>query len=262
MEQQTVITSKDNSLIRRYRRICEDKRFRNMEHVFAAEGLRLVCEALQEGHCASLYVTEAAWEKHAGELRDGLTKPVFISEQIARHLSETEHPQGVFALCYSTKKPLRRDTLRRDGRYLVLYELQDPGNMGMILRTADAFGIDAVLTYQCCDIYSPKVVRATMGAIFRMPVIEAPPAMPLHLNLEEKNIRSYAAVLHPDAKPVTERRPGKGCAVWIGNEGNGLPPDAAAVCEEKIIIPMQGNAESLNAAMAAGILMWEMVREQ
>ncbi len=262
MEQQTVITSKDNSLIRRYRRICEDKRYRNTSQLFAAEGLRLVCEALQEGRCAALYVTESAWEKHAEELRDSLTTTYLISDALGKHLSETEHPQGVFALCYSTKKPLRADTLNRNGRYLVLYELQDPGNMGMILRTADAFGIDAVLTYQCCDIYSPKVVRATMGAIFRVPVIDVPPASTLRLYFEEKGIRSYAAVLHPDAKPVTECRLGKGCAVWIGNEGNGLPEDAVAACEEKLIIPMQGNAESLNAAMAAGLLMWEMVKQK
>ncbi|MCR4647383.1 MAG: RNA methyltransferase [Oscillospiraceae bacterium] len=261
MEQQTVITSKDNSLIRRYRRICEDKRYRNTEHVFAAEGLRLVCEALQEGHCASLYVTESAYEKYADQLRDGITKPVIISDALGKYLSETEHPQGVFALCYTTRTPLRRDSLRRDGRYLVLYELQDPGNMGMILRTADAFGIDAVLTYQCCDVFSPKVVRATMGAIFRMPVIEAPQADVLRLHFEEKGIRSYAAVLHPDAQPVTKSKLGKGCAVWIGNEGNGLSAEAVDACDEKLIIPMQGNAESLNAAMAAGILMWEMVRK-
>ena len=166
----------------------------------------------------------------------------------------------MFALCYTTRTSLGKDSLRRDGRYLVLYELQDPGNMGMILRTADAFGIDAVLTYQCCDVFSPKVVRATMGAIFRMSVIDAPPASAIRLFFEENGIRSYAAVLHPDARPVTECRLGKGCAVWIGNEGNGLSEDAVAACEEKLIIPMQGHAESLNAAMAAGILMWEMVK--
>ena len=260
MEQQTVITSKDNSLIRRYRRICEDKRYRNTEHVFAAEGLRLVCEALQEGRCASLYVTESAYRKHADELRDGITKPVIISDALGKYLSETEHPQGVFALCYTTRTSLGKDSLRRNGRYLVLYELQDPGNMGMILRTADAFGIDAVLTYQCCDVFSPKVIRATMGAIFRMSVIDAPQASAIRLFFEEKGIRSYAAVLHKDARPVTDCQLGKGCAVWIGNEGNGLSPEAVEACEHKLIIPMQGNAESLNAAMAAGILMWEMVK--
>lgn len=260
MGAELVITSKDNPLIRRYRRICEDKRYRNTEHVFAAEGLRLVCEALREGRCASLYVTESAYAKHAEELRDGVTKPVIISDALGKYLSETEHPQGVFALCYTTWSVIGKRSLRRNGRYLVLYELQDPGNMGMILRTADAFGIDAVLTYQCCDMYNPKAVRATMGAIFRMPVIDVPPASGLRLFFEEKGIRSYAAVLHPDAKPVTECRLGRGCAVWIGNEGNGLPEEAVAACEEKLIIPMAGNAESLNAAMAAGILMWEMTK--
>lgn len=260
MAQDTVITSKDNPLIRRYRRICEDKRYRNTEHVFAVEGLRLVAEALQEGRCASLYVTESAAAKYAGELRDGITKPVIISDALGKHLSETEHPQGVFALCYQTVMSFDSKTLRPDGRYLVLHELQDPGNMGMILRTADAFGIDAVLCCKCCDVLSPKVVRATMGAIFRLPVYQAPPPQALSLFLQEKGIRSYAAVLHQDAKPVTALQLGKGCAVWIGNEGNGLSEDAVNVCEEKLIIPMPGHAESLNAAMAAGILMWEMMK--
>ena len=257
----TVITSKDNPMIRRYRRICEDKRYRYTEHVFAAEGLRLVSEALAEGKCAALLVTESAYEKHADALRDGITKPVIIADSLAKHLSDTEHPQGVFALCYQTVMSFDAGTLRPDGRYLVLHELQDPGNMGMILRTADALGIDAVLSCKSCDILSPKVVRATMGAIFRLPVYEAPPALALSLYLRETGIRSFAAVLHKDAKPVTEVTLGKGCAVWIGNEGNGLSAEAVNACEEKVIIPMAGNAESLNAAMAAGIMMWEMMKK-
>ncbi|MBQ8928326.1 MAG: RNA methyltransferase [Oscillospiraceae bacterium] len=253
------ITSKNNPLIRRYRRVLEDKRFRSTEQVFAAEGLRLVCEALQEGRCAALYVTESAYEKYADVLCGGI-KPVIISDALGNHLSETEHPQGVFALCSAARMELGRDRLRPNGRYLVLYALQDPGNMGMILRTADAFGIDAVLVYRCCDVYSPKVVRATMGAIFRLPVLEAPAADLLCPALEAQGIRSYAAVLHRDARPVTACDLGEGCAVWIGNEGSGLPEDAVAACKEKVIIPMRGNAESLNAAMAAGILMWEMMK--
>lgn len=259
MGTEAVITSKDNPQVKHFRRICEDKKTRRNERLFPAEGIRLVTEALQEHRCTALYVTESAYARFAAELGSDV-QPVLLSDALGKYLSETEHPQGVFALCRQTSEPLRADCLRRDGRYLVLHELQDPGNMGMILRTADALGMDAVLSCKSCDLYSPKVVRATMGAIFRLPVCEAPDTQTLGAALQAAGIRSYAAVLHKEARPVTECPPGKGCAVWIGNEGNGLSAEAVSLCEEKIIIPMPGHAESLNAAMAAGILMWEMTK--
>jgi TrmH family RNA methyltransferase len=251
-----VISSKNNPVISHYHKLCENKRCRRTEKLFPAEGLRLVREAVQAGNCGDILLTESARERFGEEFPDAWR----ITDELGRYIADTEHPQGVFCICRMPELRFEEQPLHPDGRYLVTCDLQDPGNMGMILRTADALGIDAVLACRSCEVYSPKVVRATMGAIFRQPVYELKDTAELSAALREAGIRSYAAVLHRDARPVQEYGLGKGCAVWIGNEGNGLSDEAVAVCEEKIIIPMPGNAESLNAAMAAGILMWEMTK--
>ena len=134
--------------------------------------------------------------------------------------------------------------------------------MGMILRTCDALGIDAVLTSGCCELYSPKIIRATMGSVFRVPTADMPNVQNLLAELHRNKIISYAAVLSEKAKSLTECCPGKGCAVWIGNEGNGLPESVINNCDYAVKIPMEGGAESLNAAMAAGIFIWEMMKYQ
>ena len=172
-------------------------------------------------------------------------------------MSDTEHTQGVFAVCHM---PEQKKKLHSSGRYLVLCQLQDPGNMGMILRTCDAMGVEMVLVTECCEIYSPKVIRATMGSVFRVPVLEFSSRELLKQELDQTGIISYASVPSEQAVPLTECSFRNGCAVWIGNEGNGLPEDMITSCQEKITIPMKGGAESLNAAMAAGIFIWEMTK--
>ena len=255
---ETLITSKNNPVIAHYRELCQKKRTRRTEKLFPAEGLRLVREAVQAGFAADagILLTQSALERYGDEFPGAWR----ISDELGSYIAETEHPQGVFCTCRMPERDLAKEPLSADGRYLVTCDLQDPGNMGMILRTADALGVDAVFSCRSCEVYSPKVVRATMGAIFRQPVYELRDVETLSQALHGAKIRSYAAVLHRDARSVNACGLGKGCAVWIGNEGNGLPEEAVDACEEKIIIPMSGNAESLNAAMAAGILMWEMAR--
>ncbi len=256
MEHERFVSSRNSSVIRHYRELCQKKRYRRTCKLFPAEGLRLVREAVQAGNCGTVYLTETAREKYGDEFPDAW----YITDELGNYIAETEHPQGVFCICRMPQLSFDDHPLRTDGRYLVTCDLQDPGNMGMILRTADALGVDAVLSCRSCEVYSPKVVRATMGAIFRQSVYELKDVAELADALRNAGIRSLAAVLHKDAKPVQECSPGKGCAVWIGNEGNGLTEEAVSVCQEKVIIPMPGNAESLNAAMAAGILMWEMTK--
>ena len=253
---EAMITSKDNPVVRHYRKLCENKRWRRSSRQFPAEGLRLVRESVQAGMCETVLLTAQAAEKYAGEFPGALV----LSDELGRRMADTEHPQGVFAVCRMPDTALTPQRLDPQGRYLVLYELQDPGNMGMIQRTADALGIDGVIVCRSCDIYSPKTVRATMGAVFRLPVWEAQDAAGLAGMLQAAGVRSFAAVLHRDARLLTDGLLGKGCAVWIGNEGSGLAGEAVEVCQEKVMIPMTGHAESLNAAMAAGILMWEMMK--
>jgi TrmH family RNA methyltransferase len=147
---------------------------------------------------------------------------------------------------------------KENGRYVVLFGLQDPGNVGMVIRTADALGMDGIILSGSCDLYSPKVIRSTMGSVFRTDIMIENDAEKLFAMLEENSVQTSAAVIDSDAVPVTECVFTGKQAVFIGNEGNGLPRETAERCSRRIIIPMNGSINSLNAAMAAGILMWEL----
>ncbi len=262
----TRITARDNPAVKHYRRLREQKKARKAENLFVAEGLRIVMDALRQTACVQqLLLTDTAFEKHGGDILSRMpeTGRIFrISDSVGALVSDTEHTQGVFAVCRIPQRAPLPEVLRTEGRYLVLCNLQDPGNMGMILRTADALGVDAVLSCGSCELYSPKVVRATMGSVFRVPFYEMPDAGDLLALLHERTITSYAAVPDAAAVSLTECAFTGGCAVWIGNEGNGLPEEMIAGCDTAVTIPMQGGPESLNAAMAAGILMWEMMKSR
>ncbi len=264
MRENVRITAKDNPAIKHYKRLRDQKKARRAERLFVIEGLRIVCDALQKTGCVQqLFVTDHAWEKHGELLLQEMQetgKLIHISDAVGDTMTDTEHTQGVFAVCHMPESKNLADALKTWGRYLVLCNLQDPGNMGMILRTADALGVDAVLTCGSCELYSPKVVRATMGSVFRVKVLETSDAQELLELLHGKNIHTYAAVPARSAVPLPKCGFSDGCAVWIGNEGNGLPDDVIAACDTAVTIPMQGGPESLNAAMAAGILMWEMMK--
>ncbi len=260
------ITAKDNPSIKHYRRLRDQKKARKAEGLFVIEGLRIVCDALQKTGCVQqLLVTDSAFEKHGtllmGQIQE-TGKLLQIPDALGTQLSDTEHTQGIFAICRIPERKPIENALKSDGRYLVLCNLQDPGNMGMVLRTADALGVDAVLSCGSCELYSPKVVRATMGSVFRVPVYEESDAFVLLEKLHHSGISTYAAVPAKHAVPLPECAFADGSAVWIGNEGNGLPADVIDGCDTAVTIPMQGGPESLNAAMAAGILMWEMMKNK
>ena len=151
--------------------------------------------------------------------------------------------------------------LAQVGRAILLDGIQDPGNLGTILRTADAFALDLVILCEgCTDPTAPKVVRATMGAAFRQPACQMPLAEAVSA-LHARGIPVYAAALEPDSVPLPPEGLPKHSAVIIGNEGNGVTPEALALCDQKLIIPMAGRAESLNAGVAAAILIWEMTKK-
>ena len=256
---ENIITSKDNPTVKLYQKLSSSKKERLQYGLFVLEGLRITEDALRDGSVSHLILTENAYSKTADELlqadlRD--TKVLVISNELGNRIASTDSTQGVFAICRipSGRKPAFCD----DGRYVVLYGLQDPGNVGMIIRTADALGINGVILSGSCDLYSPKVIRSTMGSVFRMAVSVINDTDALFALLEENGVESSAAVIDKDAVKVTECSFTGRQAVFIGNEGNGLPADVAHRCTRRVTIPMSGNINSLNAAMAAGILMWEL----
>ena len=253
------IESRDNGRVKEYGKIASSRKQREESGLFAIEGVKLLGEALRCGlSVEQVFVTAQCFKSH-GELASLLEKcpRVFeISGAVEGKISQSQSPQGVYALCKRLDKRENMVKIDCNGSYLALWDLQDPGNVGTIIRGADAMGISGViLSRNCCDLYNLKTIRAAMGSLFRVPVLTAD----MEDFLRDSGLRSYAAVVSPDARKAT-RADFSGAVVVIGNEGNGLSAEQAAACGERITIPMRGSAESLNAAMAAGVVLWEMCR--
>lgn len=258
----TVVTSKDNPSVKLYMKLSSSKKERRNSGMYVLEGYRLITDAVQEDSSVrQIFFTEDAYGKYYSELSQVDLKEVkilIISNELGIKISCTEKPQGVFAVCSIPEERDLKKSIKKDGKYVVLHQLQDPGNLGMIIRTADAVGIDGVILSESCELYSPKVIRSTMGSVFRMNIFEARDLDTLFECFEENGIKSYAAVIDKDAEDLRNCSFNGGCAVFIGNEGNGLPAEVSARCTVRATIKMNGHINSLNAAMATGIFMWEM----
>ncbi len=262
----TVITSKDNPSVKRFMKLSTSKKERKQSGLYVLEGYRLILDALKESaDVRELIFTEDAYEKYHTELSQvdlKEVKNIIISNELGIRISCTEKPQGVFAVCAYGETGKLIDSLKSDGKYVVLFGLQDPGNIGMAIRTADAMGLDGVILSESCELYNPKTIRSTMGSVFRMNIFDDVSRDEIFEAFEKMNIRSYAAVIDKDALDLKKCSFEEGCAVFIGNEGNGLPESISQRCTERITIKMSGNINSLNAAMATGIIMWEMVNNK
>ncbi|MBQ8296687.1 MAG: RNA methyltransferase [Ruminococcus sp.] len=259
-----IITSKDNPVVKLYQRLSSSKKDRLEYGLFVLEGLRIVEDALREDSgITHLIITKNAADKFGealfqADLRN--TKTVVISNELGNKIASTTQTQGVFAICRIPAD--RKMKFIENGKYIVLFGLQDPGNAGMIIRTADALGMDGIIMSGSCDLYSPKVIRSTMGSVFRTNICIENNEDALFEMLREHNICTCASVIDTDAQKITDCGFKGGQAVFIGNEGNGLPRETSMRCDRRITIPMCGNINSLNAAMAAGIVMWELSRSR
>ena len=224
------------------------------------EGVRLCADALRSGiRAKAAFFTAAAAEKHADLLAslDNSVERYSLADSLFKFVSETQTPQGVMLLC--EMHGTGNGSLSFN-KAVALECVQDPQNMGTILRTAEAFGIDCViLSKDCCDIFSPKVLRGSMGAVFRQKFFIAEDFYSTLTQLNNDGVKTYAAVPRNGVDIVSADFSSR-CCTLIGNEGNGLTEKAIHLCSDKITIRMIGNAESLNAAVAASVAMWEMVR--
>jgi len=254
------ITSKDNSLIKLYRKLCTDRNARYEHGLFPLEGMRLCRDALQSGVEMYALLTTESGERYNEEMKDTViddSRRFVISDSLGSYISDTKSPQGVFALCRmrETEKPVYGP----EGIYLLADGLQDPGNMGTIIRTAEAMGITAVIvSAECPDLFSPKVIRSAMGSVFRQKLYVAQSLPEEIAALRAAGVECAAAMLDCAAKPLWDIDKAKGIAVVIGNEGRGVSSQVQEACSGSIYIPMHGAAESLNAACAASIIMWEL----
>jgi TrmH family RNA methyltransferase len=251
-----VLRSKSNDALKLYKKLATERKYRLREGLFAIEGFRVIDEARRSGiEFHAVFITEELYRAHA-DMFLSFPKVCAISDELSRYLSEAESPQGIFAVC---KMPVRGGlALTRGGRYILMYRLQDPGNVGAIIRTADAFGVDGVVTVDCCDVYAPKVLRSAAGGVFKANVrdMDLDEAMSA---FRENGIKTFASVTDGGAAAI-EDCDFSGAAVLLGNEGNGLPEDVVSLCGEAFTIRLRAGSQSLNAAVAAGIIMYNMRR--
>lgn len=257
------VTSKENVNIKRAVKLRSSAKERRKSGLFLAEGLRICMDAARSGaEIQILFVTEKAMQKHSEEfavLDEKAQNTICVSESIFALMSDTQSPQGFLSVIKTLDKTNEFDTIKCNGKYLALDNVQDPSNLGTVLRSAEAFNVSGViLSVDCCDIYNPKVVRGSMGAVFRIPfIIESSVKDFLEKNPQ---INSYAAVVSSSADSLTSVKFNTPCVVVVGNEGNGIKAETEKVCKNRITIHMEGKAESLNASVAAAILMWEMMK--
>jgi TrmH family RNA methyltransferase len=259
------LTSKENAAIKYVARLLSSRRLREEEGSFVCEGARLILDGIESGHTPqSLYITQRAMERYPA-LEDAACvaqKAYLITEALAEKITETSSPQGVFAIFQKLDNRETPATIKSGGdkrSYVLLSHVQDPGNVGAILRTCEAFGVtEVLLSADCADPYSPKVLRAGMGAVFRQPLRLCVDLFTEMETLRQNGVHLFAAALGEDSRRLGEITFPPVSGVLIGNEGNGLPEELVAACDDSLLIPMPGGAESLNAAVAAGILVWEM----
>ena len=207
-----------------------------------------------------VYVTEAFEERYRENLI-GYPYEV-IEDRIMRSLSDTKTPQGILAMVRRQETSLS-DLLNKDKpqAFLLLENLQDPGNLGTMLRTAEAAGMTGVIVdRRSVDPYNTKVIRSSMGAILRLPLLECDDLGPVCQQMKDAGIRIFAG--HLDGESLYRSDFCVSCAFLIGNEGQGLSPEIMAQADQGIRIPMKGKVESLNAAMAATVLMYELLRQR
>ena len=227
------ITSRKSSVVKNAAALLQKAENRSEAGLFMAEGARLCADAARSQ-------TEIA--------------ACFFTENAAKKYKDYLDPDGLPVSAESDTRPCRH--------VLVMENIQDPSNMGNVLRTAEALGVrHLALVGTCCDVYAPKVLRGSMGAVFRLGIRRFETAEDCLKVLHAENITSLAAVPDSAATPITTIPFETGnWAVWIGNEGNGLTNEAIEHCHDRVTIPMRGRAESFNASTAAAIVLWEMER--
>jgi TrmH family RNA methyltransferase len=255
-----LIQSKDNPIISEIKKL-KEKKYRTLENKFIVEGFRFVSEALQSKFQVSILVVSenqrSRYEKFKiEELLQSDTKVYYIKEGIFNTLCSTDTPQGILAVVTNKQAELTYV----NGFYVLVDGIQDPGNLGTLIRTADAAGaLGVILLKGTVDVFNEKTLRATMGSIFHLPVVEFKHLEELK-TLMTFGFRLIVSSLQGEKNFYDENLLGK-IIIAVGNEGNGVSDVICDLADSKVKIPMPGNAESLNVAIAGSIMMFEYVRQ-
>ena len=247
------IASRDNEKVKFAAKLLSDGALRKSSGLIVLEGPKLIAEtAVANLQIVELFYTQKALEAHPflGELQG---EHYIVQEHVAQKLSSAQTPQGALAVCSA---PVFEQNLKTGGRYVALEHVQDPANLGAVLRTAAALGFDgAFVTPQCADVYSPKVLRASMGACLKLPVFVKQNLAETLTALATQGFLTLAADMH-NAVSLPDISPRGGVVIVLGNEGQGLSDAVINACGQTVSIPMGADTESLNVAAAAAIIMW------
>jgi len=265
------ITSPTNPKVKFVSSLKDKSSLRKKEGLFVVEGVKIFLE-IPENLIESVYVTKNVVEDSKNGFSEEIYNKVLkklekipytlISQDVAKHMSDTVTPQGIFMVSKMPKYELGSIIDNRKKQiFLVLDEIKDPGNMGTIIRTCEGAGVAAIIMNKCCvDVFNPKVTRSTMGSLFRVPFIIEEDLTETVMKLQKSGITTYAA--HLKGKEYFDDETFKGSvAIFIGNEAKGLSDEITKMADKLVKIPMEGRLESLNASVAAAILMYEAKRK-
>ena len=245
------IDSLQNHRVRVWKKL-KTKKGRNKQGAFLIEGEHLVEEALRSNVKVMTIIIDETRVDIPFLARE--IPIVQVSKSVFREISDTDTPQGIIAVCEKPKETLLPFS---EGKFLLLDEVQDPGNVGTMIRTADCAGFDAVILGKgCADLYNPKTIRSTQGSLFHLPVFQQELAETIQA-LKKRQITVFGTALKKatDYRRIEKR---SSFALLVGNEGSGVKPQYLELCDENVYIPIYGQAESLNVAVAAGILMYSL----
>lgn len=256
-----MITSTANVQIKNLVQLVKKSKARMEQGVYIVEGIKMFEEA-PKGEIVKAYISKELFERGSlGNSLKGISYEILTNEVFC-HVSDTKTPQGILCIMKQKKYGLEQLLAGKTPLLLVLENLQDPGNLGTMMRTAEGAGVTGVLLNRgCVDIYNPKTIRSTMGSIYRVPFLYTDHLLEELEKLHQKGIVTYAAHLRGEGYYDEESYVGP-AAFLIGNEGSGLSEELSQKAKKYIKIPMEGRLESLNAAVAAAILMYEASRQR
>lgn len=257
-----MITSASNEKVKKLAALSQKPKLRHSEGVFIAEGIKMFLEA-PIAQIKEIYASESFLEKNAVEKLNGMRYET-VSDDVFKRLSDTQAPQGILCLMKMPKYELDNMLCadKKSPLIMMVEDMQDPGNLGTIMRTGEGAGIDGlIMTKNTVDIFNPKAVRATMGSIYRVPFIITDDILSMICELKKRSVKVYAA--HLDGSADYDECDYTGASAFIiGNEAGGLRRETADIADCRIRIPMKGQVESLNAAASSAVLAYEAVRQR
>ena len=258
-----VISSKDNEIVKNIRKL-KEKKYRDLENCYVIEGMKLIKEAIDEKvNIRKIVVCEECID--SGEIDKELLYEIakydliYVTKKVFELLTDVKTPQGIIAVVEKQSTENKIDYSQ--DMIIALDNLQDPGNLGTILRTVDSANLgQIILSKNSVDVYNPKVVRSTMGAIFRVNIIETENLVKTLKEIKKNKFNLMITSLEAEESIYDANYNKK--VIVIGNEANGVSKDVQSIADEKVIIPMLGKTESLNASVATSIIIYEYVRRR